>query len=120
MNRKYRIIVNFDCMQYIENIFADNIGRARNVAWRTAVMLTNGGNTGWLQSYCAKKGWIGDSLGVVHDPRDKEEPDYPISEKGLQVLNLVEQGVSQESAEFIVYGPSNEYDECPDLEADEE
>lgn len=115
MNRRYTIIVNYDCKQYIENIYANDQSEAYSRACSIGSVLTNGGNTGWLQSCCAKHGWRGDTLGVVHDPRVKEEPEFPISEKELQVLNLIEQGVSKDAAEAIVYGPTDE-SYYPDLE----
>lgn len=116
MNRKYTVIVNFECKQYVENIYASNLREANSIASSRAMLITNYGNI-WLQSYCAKQGWCGSKLGVVHDPRVKEEePEFPISDKELQVLNLIEQGISEESAMFIVYGPTSDDEHCPDLD----
>jgi hypothetical protein len=116
MNRKYTVIVNFECKQYVENIYASNMREANSIASNKASAITHGGHI-WLQSYCAKQGWRGNKLGVVHDPRIKEEePEFPISDKEFQVLNLIEQDVSEEAAMFIVYGPASDNEHCPDLE----
>ena len=103
--RKYTVTVNYDCKRYVENIYANNLREANNYAISVGCKITNGGSTGWLQSVNAKQGWIGSKVGVVHDPRPKNP-----------VTNLIEKGVSESAARFIVYGPETDNDECPDLE----
>lgn len=111
--RKYTIYVNYDLRTYIENIKAKNTAEATQMALRIGYKFTNHGNTGWFQGVRVTPGWRGDKPGLVyHTPKteDIEESDI------VDTDTLTSQGVSENAARFILYGPNSENEECPDLE----
>lgn len=111
--RKYTIYVNYDLRTYIENVKAKNTAEATQMALRIGYKFTNHGNTGWFQGVRVTPGWKGDKPGLVyHTPKAEDiEELVTVTEE-----DLICQGVSEDAARFILYGPDSENEECPDLE----